>query len=315
MKSFYDAGVVNRVLIQRHRRRQNHDWYPPDTPVVNPPYVGPVFDQFLSEIDVLLCWETPFDWNILNVCRERGIKTALVPMHEWTPREWPALFDRIIAPSLLDRDYFPGSKFVPVPVRADLWQQRTTAKRFLHNAGNIGWRGHKGTLELLKAVPHVKAPFHLTVRAQDTAELGKLLEQVPEVEKDGRVTVEKGEIPYEQLWDGHDVLIAPEKFNGLSLPLQEGRAAGLLVMTTGRYPHNTWLPREPLIPVSRYERACVTPNYLEFDEAIVDPRDIAATIDRIFGQDITAYSQAGKVWAEEHSWAALKGRWLEALAA
>jgi len=33
----------------------------------------------------------------------------------------------------------------------------------------------------------------------------------------------------------------------------------------------------------------------------------------VYGRDITAYSQTGKMWADSMSWASLKPDWLEAL--
>jgi glycosyltransferase involved in cell wall biosynthesis len=124
----------------------------------------------------------------------------------------------------------------------------------------------------------------------------KLLKQVGWVDKPW-VTFEYGDLPYTSLWDDHDVLVAPEKFNGLSLPLQEGLAAGMVVVTSDRYPHNTWLPREYLVPVLKYQKARVNPSYMEFDEAIIEPMAIAETMDRLYGKDISGYSEVARNWA------------------
>ncbi len=332
-KSFYDAGVIDEVAVFRHSHYPTHmDWYPPGTLEIGHDrrkgkldFAGqPGVDAFLKRVDVVVFWETPWDWEFPYYCKSLGVKTVLVPMHEWCPRKPLHWFDKVICPSPLDLDYFSaGSAFnkennlsypcvyIPVPVRTDLWQQRTRARRFLHNAGHIGHREHKGTRQLLEAVKHIKSDFRLTVRAQDYAGLRVILRDCREVQVDRRVTIDFQERPYEELWNDHDVYIAPEKFNGLSLPLQEARAAGLLVMTTDRYPHNTWLPRQPLIPVLRYERARVASSYLEFDEAIVDPKDVAAKIDEWFDRDISDYSHSGKTWAIANSWSVLKGPWRE----
>jgi hypothetical protein len=314
-RDFFRAGIVQEVAIFRHGSRTNHtSWYPPHTlQLANRPFNGPKVDAFVRGVDVMLFFETPFDWSFLDYCRERGVRTAILEMYEWWPRCPPAKPDLIICPSLLDRDYFPGSPFIPIPAPQGIWKQRTKAMKFLHNAGHVGYREHKGTLELLKAMKFVKSPLTLTVRCQDTRAIMPLIDQCPEVRKDQRVTFEFGTRPYESLWDGYDVLIAPEKLNGLSLPLQEGRAAGMLVMTTDRYPTNTWLPKEPLIPVERYQRAQVAAPYLEFDEAIVRPEAVAATMDSWFGVNIEEYSRQGKAWAEENSWSVLGPRYTETL--
>lgn len=317
MKWFFDAGVITDVMLVRHPRHPHHpEWYPPDTPEVDPRSIsGPAVNEFLGRVQAVLFWETPFDWSFIDLCRARGVKTALCVMHEWYPIHPPAMPDLIIAPSLLDKDYFPDSVFLPIPVPPRVkWQKREKALRFLHNAGHVGHREHKGTRQLLEALRHVRSPFQLTVRCQYGEGMIRDMAESAGVLSDPRLKLEGGYLPYESLWDGFDVYVAPEKLNGLSLPLQEAHAAGLMVMTTDRYPANTWLPAPPLIPVAAYRRARVSASCYEVDEAVVEPLAIAETIDRWFGQNITAFSLAGKEWAERHSWAALLPLWRKALA-
>lgn len=317
MKDFYDHGVVQEVLIFRHPHgdRTTHiEWYPSTTSiVVGRPFQRDVTVRFLRKIDILLCFETPFDWTILEYCKQIGIKTCLIPMYEWSLQHPPHEFDLKICPSRLDQDYFPGSPFLPLPVNPETWKLRTKALRFLHNAGHIGSRNHKGTEELLQAIKYVKNPIDLTIRCQEIVGMNRLLQQFPDLGYDQRVHIELGEIPYERLFLDHDVYVAPEKYNGCSLPLQEARAAGLFVISTDRYPMNTWLPKEPLIPVQHYRKAQTQRGHLEFDEAVVNPREIARVIDEWYGRDITDYSQSGKVWAEQNSWTVLKPKYLELL--
>jgi len=134
---------------------------------------------------------------------------------------------------------------------------------------------------------------------------------VPEIASDERVSIIRGTLPYDELWNTGDVFVFPEKFNGLSLALQEARAAGMLVMGTHRYPMTTWLPNEALIPVLGTHRACVSGKCIEFDEAVVDPEDIAAMMDKWYDQDISSQSLAGKHWAEDMSWESLGPQYLE----
>lgn len=322
MKSFFDAGVITDPLIFRYpggRRTTHLEWYPPGTPVVSKrPFLSGsqthTVREWLDRIDVLLCFETPLDWSIIPACRERSVKTVLTVMYEWHPERPPYVFDRIISPSLLDQQCFPGSEFVPVPVDPSTWKQRTHARRFLHNAGHVGCRNHKGTDTLLQALCNVRTRLDITIRCQDAALLDNLRKLSANPPSDNcHVTYETGSIPYERLFSEHDVYVAPERFNGLSLPLQEARAAGMLVMTTDRFPANAWLPQEPLIPVQGYQKARTQATNLEFDEAIVDPVEVARVIDLWNGHDISEYSLSGKEWAEANSWDVLKPRWLAAL--
>lgn len=353
MKWFFDHGVIDDVMVCRHGKRPTHlDWYPPGTiELVGRPFTGRDVDIFLDSVDVMLFFESPLDWELIARCRTRGVKTVVVPMYEWTPVKRPHEPDAWLCPSKLDCEYFPGSPFVPIPVEnpyrecpkcengivlqspfwsdgptqscpgcdgtgkvlSGRWNQRTTAKTFLHNAGNVGVNWHKGTLEILKAWEFVKSDATLHVRAQDTAEFGKILSRVPQVREDKRVTIELGGVPYSDLFASHDVFLMAEKYNGLSLPIQEARAAGMVVVTSDRFPMNDWLPKEYLIPVSSVKPYRNSGAYYSVTESVIDPRDIAATVDRIYGQDVTEYSRSGLVWAEQNSWDVLKPVWLDHL--
>lgn len=319
-KSFYDAGIVSEVLIYAHPdgRETRREWYPESTSMVH----GRDFAtrcrtdvaHFLSKIDVCLFFETPFDWNVLPLCKKHGVKTVLVPMYEWSLLNPPYSFDKVICPSLLDQQYFPGAPFLPIPVEPKFWKPRTKALRFLHNGGGIGSREHKGTRQLIESIPYVQSPISLTIRAQNGAALERILAANPAARSDRRVTWEFGERLYETLWDDHDVLIAPEKFNGLSLPLQEGFAAGMMVMTTDRFPMNTWLPKGSLIPVASTQTVQVMGGHNRIEESIVDPVEIARCIDSWHGADIAEFSQAGKDFGERYNWKNLKPFWAREIA-
>jgi glycosyltransferase involved in cell wall biosynthesis len=301
-------------MIYKHPGRITHEeWYPQGTPVLTSrPFKGADVEKFLRSVDVVLFFETPFDWSFADRCRAKGIKTVLMPMYEWFPTNPSHHFDKYLCPSLLDVNYFPGQPFLVPPVDPGTWRQRARAKRFLHNSGNIGHRNHKGTVELLQAIPFLRPEIQLTIRSQQVEGFKRLRAQYPSSHPG--VTFELENVEYSKLFDDYDVLVAPEKFNGLSLPLQEAFAAGLLVITTDRFPMSTWLPTAPLIPVERYSQARVGSGYNAFDEAEVSPAKIAATMNAWYDQDITEYSLAGREWANQHSWAALRDSFLQELA-
>jgi len=258
----------------------------------------------------MLFLETPFNWDLIPYCRGHGIKTCLVTMYECTPIMHPEP-DLYICPSLLDLQYFHGSSkvFLPLPVEYP-WKQKIKVEEYIHNGGYLGLRGREGTVLLIEAMEHVKSPIKLTIRVQENVAPAYQRKMAA----DRRITYIAATVPYEELYSSGDACVAPQKFNGCSLPLQEARASGMLVMTTDRFPMSTWLPRTPLIPVRGYQKARIGGAYMEFDEALVDPRDIARKIDEWYQQDITEYSLSGKRWAEENSWEVLKPRYLDALA-
>jgi hypothetical protein len=322
-KAFYDHGVVTDVMVVEHASiPTQRDWYP------NAQYV-PIrwlghrvgeIREFLSGLDVFLAFETPFTWDLLHPNYFQGHerpKLAIIPMKECYPERYAeAPWDLMLCPSMWEYDYFRDKqrncKFLPVPAdpAKTPWRQREKALHYVHNGGYLGLRGREGTRELITTMQYVKSPLKLTVRCQEDP--GKEWRNL--AAQDSRIEFTLGTIPYDRLFAEGDVYVAPQKFNGLSLPLQEAYASGMLVMTTDRFPMNTWLPRGPMIqPKEMLRGVRVGPPYCPYDECILDPREIAQVIDAWYGEGIADYSRAGREWAERNSWEQLKPEYLVAL--
>lgn len=313
-RAFYDNGVVDEVLVKRSGRMTNHPEWFGNAPVVGNPASdfeksftkqdhAAVVD-FLSKIDVLLLFEIPFVDELIVLAKQMGVKVALMPMYECTP--FPIEADLYICPSVLDEDYYkemyPQARItqINVPVQVD-WRLRKQAKVFVHNAGNGGTYGRNGTKELLEAMQYVKSPIKLILRTQK----GGFSSEDP------RVEIVTDTVPFEELWREGDVFIFPEKFNGLSLPLQEAHGCGMLVMTGKRRPNDVWLPTEPLFPIKSEKDARIV--NVSFKMAEFDPVQIAKKIDEWYGKDIEKFSLIGKEWAEKNSWEQLAPVYLDAL--
>lgn len=311
-RDFYVNGVITDFMIVEHSSRENYrSWYP-DSEMVNPKHLNTKkVHDFCKSVDVMFFFETPFNWNLINFCKQSGVKTILMPMYECMPKKLPAHPDLIINPSHLDQQYYPQGVHIPIPVPNEVpWRQRTTAKHFVHNAGHFGLKGRNGTKELLEAMEYVESPIQLTVNSQSN-QLNQLIQHIPQIRDDERITINVKDQKWPEMWNNGDVLIFPEKFNGLSLPLQEARMAGMLVMATNRFPMDQWLPTECLIPMCGTRTSNVSDAYNDFEEAIIDPKDIAKTIDEWYGKDITEYSQSAKDWTETMSWETLKPQYME----
>lgn len=307
-RAFYRHGVVDRFLMIPHGRYTNHaDWY-------QEYYTRHNAEAFLAGLKALLVIENAFTaWNVVARAREQGIRVVLVPMYEWTPRSLPVRPDAVICPSALDVDYYRqyDPTLLTIPVDTP-WRERREARVYVHNAGHGGHGAggfRNGTSELVEAMQYVQSPLRLIVRGQPgSPQIEQLFERWDG--HDPRIEFRLGDFPDEELYEEGDVFVFPEKFNGLSLPLQEAFAAGMLIMAGARFPMTEWLPRDPLIPVLRYERARIA---VEFKKAVYEPWVIAKTMDAWYGREILGYSHAGKVWAEQHSWPALGQRWREAI--
>lgn len=280
-KDFYDNGVIDKVFVWKHSTRENHyEWYPDRAQNINE----------LLECDIILYFETCFDMDFMKRAKAKGILIVFMPMYECSNPNIVRMADKVINPSPLDQQYYPEGVFMPIPVN-QTWKLRETAKVFVHNAGNGGLGGRNGTKELLEAMKLVKSPIKLIVRSQVKIE----------AYNDPRIEYRIG--TFDDIWSEGDVFIFPEKFNGLSLPLQEAYASGMLVMCGNRFPMNTWLPVEPLIPVKSYHKERIS---VEFDCAEFSTQDIAKTIDEWYNSDIKGYSLRGKEYNIKNQWKTLK---------
>jgi glycosyltransferase involved in cell wall biosynthesis len=331
-KSFVDAGIVTDVVVVRHGSRPQQDWYPDAREITDFKDRRQLawLDKWCYNLDVLLAFETPFSWQLFDMCKANGVKTVLMPNYECSPVELPSIPDLFLCPSLLDLEYFvdsgrpteasriglrglefpfeahqsrwKGSRamFAPVPVQPHIIHHlHEKAETFVHNAGHGGLMGRNGTAELLEAWQYVKSDAKLLVRSQRPL-LGDL-----GIFKHSRVEKRIGYFSQDSLWKEGDVCVHPTKWDGLSLPIQEAFASGMPVVTGDRFPMSSWLPREPLIPIREYRRNRVSPRMNEFDEAIYDPKDIAATIDRLYGTNIADLSIQGLRYKEANSWQAI----------
>ena len=311
-KLLYESKIIDKVLVVQHQKFESHlEWYPAEDIIL-------AADEFLDSIDTLLLLEAPmpnpFDWSLVQRAKYKGKKIVLMPMYESTPRQSLVLVDEFICPSPLDLEYYQdfNACYLPVPAPNDVeWNLREKANVFVHNVGHGGIFSRNGTVEVVQALPMIKSDIKLIIRIQPDSK-PELLSLVDEI-KDDRVEVVKEQIPFQELWKTGDVFLFPEKFNGLSLPLQEASAAGMCVMAGDRFPINEWLPREPLIPVSGYFKTVQPWTRVAIKNAIIHPRSIAETVDKWAGQDISKQSLAGKEWAEDNQGDRLKSRYDEVL--
>jgi hypothetical protein len=308
-KEFYDNKVITDILVVEHQTLPNHHniWYPSSQTIstLSPDFA--VLESFIKSIDVLLLFETPFFPETTQLARKYNKPIAIMPMYEFS--EFPLDADLFIVPSQLDYDYYKSMYpdhmiiLLPVPTNSNIkWELKEKALTFMHNGGNGSHFDRNGTQKLIEAIPYIKSPCKIKIKAQpQKVTLPKVL--------DPRIEIINEDLPFDKLWDDVDVFIFVERFNGLSLPLQEAYAKGCLVIAGDRYPINTWLPNKPLVKPIRYEEYSFNKN-IPFNAASYNPKDIANKIDEFYGKDITKYSLAGKAWAESNSWRYLKSRYL-----
>jgi|TARA_R100001530_G_scaffold127734_1_gene97060 glycosyltransferase involved in cell wall biosynthesis len=264
--------------------------------------------EFVKDLDMLVCFETPYNWNLIKYAREQGVKTALVVMYEWTPMKdsMPEEFDLYLCPTQLDYDTLWGNKvLIPVPVDREKTKfiKRTGGTEFLFNNGHGGTGGRNSINEFLQALPFVESDVTFHIRSQVPFEMDF---------KDKRVKITMGEVPHEALWAIGDVYIHLHKFDGLSLPLQEALSAGLPILAIDREPYNTILPKEMMIPPSATGMSQLPLR--DIQTCTVAPKIIAQKIDEIAkmgSKKIEELSEKSNELAEEFSWEKLAPKYME----
>jgi glycosyltransferase involved in cell wall biosynthesis len=261
-------------------------------------------EKFLDGLDVLLAFETPYNWNIFNIAKKRGVKTVLFIDYEWLPDPIPVMPDLILNPSNWNMEKLPlMAKFFPFPIDRDVhkFKERKVAKTFLHIVGHGGSHGRNGTEEFLKAIPLVKGDVKFIIHSQVP---------VSGIE-DKRIEWRIGNYTEESyMFRDSDVLVSPRRFAGLSLPLNEAMSQGLAILMSDMDPQNKFLHPDLLLPV---KRSGLIRIMRDIDYGVVSPEDIARKIDIIAGKDITKYSQHSNRYAESISWKKLKGELLKVL--
>ena len=256
-------------------------------------------DKFLKDIDIVLMFETPYNWNIISLAEKRGIKTVLIPNYEWSNPNPPIHPDLYLCPSLLDKDIYKKkhkSKYLPIPVDRKLipFKLRKKARTFIFNNGHGGTGGRNGVQALLEAIPMVKAKdIKFIIRSQVN---------LPPIDDD-RVEIKLGSITKKaDLFKEGDVFLFPHMFDGLSLPIQEALSAGMPVISTNFYPHNIYMPKEWFFEADGFKKGRVAEIAREIDVAIINPEKLAEKIDEWAGKDITKDSKRANEIAEEISW-------------
>ncbi len=277
--------ITKALVIISSDRGQNLMRYPEQIICDGFPTLEQI-DKFLKDIDIVLAFETPYNWNVFSMAKERGIKTILMPNYEWTEENPPIHPDLYLCPSLLERDiykyYQTKSEYLPVPIDRKIFpfKLRTKAETFVFNNGHGGTKGRNGIESLLKAISLVKSDVKFIIRSQVP---------IPEI-SDKRVDVRLGETERKDLFKEGDVLLLPRMFGALSLPTWEAISSGMPVLSTDLYPFNAILPKEWFFKADKIERLQTALINRVIDVAIINPEVIAQKIDERANKNISKES-------------------------
>lgn len=311
---FFRNVMVEKVLVISSSYENYHDrfdGYVGTRPIIcsrGMPALDEI-DDFLEGMDVVVAFETPYNWNIFARAKERGIKTVLIPMYEWTPEndQIPVMPDLFLCPSELDYREMPEpKKFLPTPINRAIipYKRRSAAKTFLFHNGHGGFGGRNALDVLMQAIPLVKSDVEFIIRSQ-----------VPfQPINDTRIIAQQGEVNYEDLWKEGDIYLHLHRWDGLSLPLNEAMAAGIPVIAPDFFPHNAFLPKELLVPIEATARGSLTEGYRKIDMYVFSPVKVAEMIDKVAAMSVDQIQQLSDevdVQASKWSWEKLRREYLE----
>jgi glycosyltransferase involved in cell wall biosynthesis len=273
----------------------------------------------LTDVDVLLTAETVYDHRAWGWAREMGVRTVLVGNPEFLGPDKQAGVgpDVIVLPSPWRLDTIPGAIHVPQPVDRGVFafspRPLGDPPRFLHVVGNRATRDRAGTDIVLDCLRFLRHRINLTVRTQGPLSAPQELvlrglrrHQIPNVV---RADLEDPR----ELYAEHDVLLAPRRYGGLSLPLNEAASCGLALLAGNREPERSVLPQEALCPVAAGREVTFQGGTFRLED--VTPQGLAAAIDRLVENPgiIARLSEASGRYAARIAWESLRPDWLDML--
>jgi glycosyltransferase involved in cell wall biosynthesis len=205
---------------------------------------------FLEDIDVVISCETFYHLELVDLAKQKGIKTILQYNYELFGHlahpEW-TLPDVLLAPSIWNLDVIVqkfGTKtqvmHLPPPTDHTLFNQAKEInlskdhKRILHIAGKKAAKDRNGTESILKMIKYSKEDYELVIKSQTPLNL---------ICKDSRVKIEIGNPDNRQdMYSGFDAMVLPRRYAGLCLPMNEALMSALPVFMTNISPNNAILP-------------------------------------------------------------------------
>lgn len=214
---------------------------------------------------------------------------------------------------LMDRPRFADACHLPVPVALDRFEDILETRlarahapnpgppRLLHVAGPA-MLDRNGTALVAAALRHVRTDCVLTIVGAAAGQRAGAPGRVGNVEVR---FVDSAAPDYWSNYEGHDLLVQPRRYGGLSLVHQEAAAAGLGLVMLDRAPDREFpgvhVPTLPDPPVERMKGGT-------FPVEACDPVELAALIDHacqyraVLGDDALE-------WADELAWSVWRPRY------
>ena len=288
---------------------KQNSWYPDALTLKGIPHDNQL-DDILSDIDVLLTAETPYNLNLYKRARELGVKTVCVENPEFYDHiVYPQyeLPDLIILPSVWLEDYIrehaesKGTKVIqlhhPVDLEEFPYRERTSAFP-IHIAGKPAANDRNGTYDFMNACPEGIV----------TTQSEELAHQIRSRYRHS--TVYTGIEDAQFIYKLGDIMVLPRKYGGNCLPLNEALASGMPVIMTDISPNNHLLPPEWLVP-THYSGQFAPRFTIQLHQA--EKPALYEKIEWFKTVDMAEQSRKAYEIAKTISWDALLPKYMEAL--
>lgn len=271
-------------------------------------------DVLAELVDVVISVESDWGGTVYPRLRERGVKVILLPMFEWWNPSLPMNehIDLFICTTQQCYEGIPfkNKVFIPCPVDTHKIEFKQREKKdiitFIHNAGNIGIGGRKGTVEVIRAFALSTDP---NVRLKVNSQVLLTEEMVGLIASDRRITMfVKNHENYQDLYKEGDVLIYTPHYDGQALVSAEAMAAGLPVITVDAAPMNEhWKIYQGMPASGLFVQVGRTSNAQTLNPRSVcnhvDEKYLAMAIDSMKYSSIKEISTSNRVIAEKcFSW-------------
>lgn len=247
--------VINSTPFNHNQ--QHLEWYQNRGGILVNGFIKPnEIIPILNNLDAILTFEIPYNYELFRVAKARGVKTILQNNWEFTDYLYhPAL---PLPDLMMNHSYWhledqkklwPDiTDYCPTPVFVEDYDaimteniNRNTKRRFLHIAGRKTYEDRNGTQTLLEAMKLIsdKYDFELVIKTQ-TTDIGSF--------NDPRITIDTSHpVDEKELYRGFDVMIMPRRYGGGCLPMTEALAAGIPVIMPNIDPNDKVLPKNWLI--------------------------------------------------------------------
>jgi hypothetical protein len=303
-----------------NNNKQHPEWYR-DYSVIETRKGMPVTKEvvsFLENIDVVISCETFYHLELVDLAKQKGIKTILQYNYELFGNlahpEW-TLPDVLLAPSSWNLDPVIerfGSKtkvmHLPPPTDQSLFNEARENnlskdhKRILHIAGKKAAKDRNGTDSIFEMIRYSKEDYELVIKSQTPLNV---------ICRDPRVKIEIGNPDNRQdMYSGFDAMVLPRRYAGLCLPMNEALMSALPVFMTDISPNNAILPDEWLAKSIKID---IFRTKSMVDVYDVKPERLANIIDEYISNDnkYQIKETAVKIGLDNFSADKLKQRYLD----